>query len=408
MKILHTSDWHLGHSLCGRRRHEEHEAFLRLLPAVLSAEGVDALLIAGDIFDGVSPGVRTQEIYYRFLCSVAGSGCRHVVIIAGNHDSPSFLTAPRDLLRNLHIHVFGAATGGPEEEVLTLRDARGAPECVVCAVPFLRDRDIRVAEPGESQADKEAKLLRGIRGRYARVAALAEEARAASGNPALPVLGMGHLFAAGGISVEGDGVRDLYLGGLVRVEASAFPPAMDYVALGHLHKPQRVGGSDRIRYCGSPLPLSFGEAREEKSLCLVTFAGRQATARALPLPEFRRLESIRGDWTAIAGRLSALAAEGADAWLEILYEGEDLLPDLGQDLRKAVRNTGLEILRVRNARLMARVLGRDREEEGPDALDVDEVFERCLAAHGIPEDQRYELRRAHGEILADLRSEEAE
>jgi exonuclease SbcD len=408
MKILHTSDWHLGRSLHGRKRHEEQEAFLEHLLDILRAEAVDALLVAGDVFDLSSPGARAQELYYRFLCRAAGSACRHVVVAAGNHDSPSFLEAPRGLLRSLDIHVLGAVSDDPGEEVLLLRDAAGLPQCLVCAVPFLRDRDIRTVEAGEIPADKERKLLQGIRDHYARVAALARERRAAAGNPQIPVVAMGHLFAAGGAAAEEDGARDLYAGGLAHVETSAFPDVFDYVALGHLHLPQRVGGSDRIRYSGSPLPMAFGEIGGEKSLCLISFTGREAAVRTLPLPVFRRLESIRGGWAAIAGRLAALAAEDARVWLDITYDGEDLLPDLRDRLDEAVRGTGLEILRARNIRLMARALSRTGGEEGLEALSVREVFERCLSARQVPEDQRGDLRRAHEEILARLRADEAE
>ena len=408
MNILHTSDWHLGHSLHGRKRHEEHEAFLLRLADILRQEAVYALLVAGDVFDLSTPGTRAQELYYRFLCRAADSACRHVVIIAGNHDSPAFLAAPGALLRNLSIHVLGAVSDRPEEEILVLRNAAGSPECIVCAVPFLRDRDIRTAEAGESPEDKERKLLQGIRGHYARVADLAREQRLAAGNPHIPVVAMGHLFAAGGATLEEDGVRDLYVGGLAHVDAAAFPEVFDYVALGHLHLAQRVGGTDRIRYSGSPLPLGFSEAGREKSLCLVSFTGRAATVRTLPLPVFRRLESIRGDWASIAGRLAALAAEETDAWLDVTYDGEELLPDLRDRLDAAVRGTGLEILRARNTRIMARALSRTGSGESLDALSPREVFERCLAAHGIPEEQRADLRGAHGEILAGLLTEEAE
>jgi exonuclease SbcD len=381
---------------------------LDLLLDILRAEAVDALLVAGDVFDLSTPGVRAQEMYYQFLCRAAGSACRHVVVIAGNHDSPSFLEAPKDLVRGLHIHVLGAVSDLPEEEILLLRDAAGRPECLVCAVPFLRDRDIRTVEAGESPADKERKLVLGIREHYARLAALARERRAATGNPEIPVVAMGHLFAAGGATVEGDGVRDLYVGGLAHVEAAIFPEVFDYVALGHLHLPQRVGGSDRIRYSGSPLPMGFGDGGGGKSLCLVSFTGREAAVRTLPLPVFRRLESIRGCWEAIAARLAVLAAEDSGVWLDVTYDGGELLPDLRDRLDEAVRGTRLEILRARNTRLMARALSRTGDEESLDSISVREVFERCLAARRVPEEQKADLRRAHEEILAGLQTCEAE
>ena len=120
MRILHTSDWHLGRPLYGRKRYQEFETFLDWLAATIDHEKVDVLLVAGDIFDTSTPGNRAQELYYRFLCRVAGSCCGHVVIIAGNHDSPSFLNAPRELLRALNVHVIGAMTENPEDEVIPI------------------------------------------------------------------------------------------------------------------------------------------------------------------------------------------------------------------------------------------------------------------------------------------------
>ncbi|RLB87890.1 MAG: exonuclease sbcCD subunit D, partial [Deltaproteobacteria bacterium] len=159
MKILHTSDWHLGRTLYGRKRYEEFEAFLSWLAETIQKNEIDSLLVAGDVFDNSIPSNRAQGLYYRFLCRVAASSCRHVVIVAGNHDSPSFLNAPKELLRVLDIHVIGSASEAMEDEVLVLRNEQDEPELIVCAVPYLRDRDIRMAEAGESVDDKERKLI---------------------------------------------------------------------------------------------------------------------------------------------------------------------------------------------------------------------------------------------------------
>ena len=270
MKLLHTSDWHIGRTLYGRKRYEEFEAFLTWLAQTIQKNEIDALLVAGDVFDTSAPSNRAQELYYRFLCRVAASSCRHVVVIAGNHDSPSFLNAPKELLKALDVHVIGSATADPEDEVLVLRNEQDNPELIVCAVPYLRDRDIRVAEAGESVEDKERKLIDGIRNHYAAVAALAEQKREELGVD-IPIVGMGHLFTAGGQTVDGDGVRELYVGSLAHVTAGIFPACFNYLALGHLHVPQMVNGSETIRYSGSPMPMGFGEAKQQKSVCQVEF-----------------------------------------------------------------------------------------------------------------------------------------
>jgi exonuclease SbcD len=411
MNIIHTSDWHIGKTLYGRRRYEEFEAFLDWLAETIERESADVLLVAGDVFDISAPSNRSQELYYRFLCKVAASRCRHVVVIAGNHDSPTFLNAPRELLKALNVYVVGAACDDLNDEVLVLDSEAGEPELIVCAVPYLRDRDIRVAEAGESIDDKERKLLEGIRNHYEKVADLAVQKRNEL-NAAVPIVAMGHLFTAGGKTIEGDGVRELYVGSLAHVTGSIFPASLDYVALGHLHVPQKVNGSATVRYSGSPIPMGFGEARQQKSLCLVSFphAGIQgienadfkADVKVLDIPLFQPLERVKGSWPEIEARIRELVAAGSSAWLEVIYEGEEVISDLRDRLDELREGSALEILRVKDSRIVSRVLEGMNDEETLDDLNVEDVFQRCLAAHAVPEDQQPELLSAYRETLTAL------
>ena len=174
MKFLHTSDWHIGRTLYGRKRYDEFKAFLEWVSDTIVKEHVDVLLVAGDIFDTSTPSNKAQQLYYEFLCKVANSCCRHVVIIGGNHDSPSFLNAPQALLKALHVHVVGAMSQNLEDEIIVLGDL---PEAVICAVPYLRDKDIRTLEAGETIDSKNAKLVAGLHQHYKAVCELAEEKR---------------------------------------------------------------------------------------------------------------------------------------------------------------------------------------------------------------------------------------
>ncbi|MBV6388674.1 MAG: Nuclease SbcCD subunit D [Nitrosomonas europaea] len=409
MKILHTSDWHIGKTLYGRKRYDEFEAFFSWLVETIEQEQVDVLLIAGDIFDTSTPGNRSQQLYYRFLHRVAASTCRHVVIIAGNHDSPSFLSAPRELLRALDVHVTGSLSGNPADEILVLHDPEGDAELIVCAVPHLRDRDIRTAEAGESMEDKSRKLVEGIRDHYAEVINLARLQRTALSS-SIPIIAMGHLFVAGGQTVEGDGVRELYVGSLAHVPAGIFPPDIDYLALGHLHVPQRVNGSSVMRYSGSPLPIGFGEADQEKSVCLIEF-NRQISATGpavslINIPVFQPLERIRGNWQIISDRISMLSAANSCAWLEINYEGDEMITDLQERLQSAIEGSQLEILRIRNNRIMNQILDQIDDGGTLEELSVNEVFEHCLSAAAIPVEQRTELWRTYQETLVSLDEED--
>lgn len=406
MKILHTSDWHIGRFLYGRKRYDEFEQFLDWLIGCVKTEGVETLLVAGDIFDNGTPSNRAMELYYRFLYRVAGSGCRHVVITAGNHDSPSLLNAPREVLRFINVHVVGCMSDYAEDELVVLNDATGKPELIVCAVPYLRDRDIRRAEAGETFEDKGRKLVEGIRDHYRLVGEAAVSRRSALGGN-LPIVAMGHLFTSGGQTVDGDGVRELYVGTLGHVCSDAFPACFDYLALGHLHVAQRVGGSDVRRYSGAPIPMSFGEAGQRKIVVAVNIDADGISVQEIQVPCFQRLITVRGDWQLITERIAELKKDAAQVWLEVIYEGSEIIGDLQERLRETVDGTKMELLRSQNRSLMERTLRRMSMEETLDDLSVDDVFSRCLAAHDVPLEQQPELVETFREAVAVLYEEES-
>ncbi|MFK3868639.1 exonuclease SbcCD subunit D C-terminal domain-containing protein [Psychrobacter faecalis] len=274
LTILHTSDWHLGRRLYGRMRYEEFEAFLSWLQETISAHKVDVLIVAGDIFDTMTPSNRAQALYYEFLGKVSKLCCEHIVIVAGNHDSPTFLDAPSKVLKFLNVHVIGTACDDLNDEVLVLDAVDGTPHCIIAAVPYLRDRDVRGSHAGESADSKDTNVIKGIRAHYDEVASIAkarQEHLSDAHQRHIPIIATGHLFAAGSKTTEDDGVRDLYVGSLGQISADMFDECFDYVALGHLHVPQRVGGCEHIRYSGSPIAMGFGEAKQQKQVLLVEF-----------------------------------------------------------------------------------------------------------------------------------------
>lgn len=408
MKILHTSDWHLGRSLYGRKRYEEFSAFLDWLLQTIDEGKIDVLLIAGDVFDTSAPSNRAQELYYRFLGRVSVSHCRHVVVIAGNHDSPSFLNAPKDILRTLNVHVIGAMTQAVDDELILLQNG-DKPEAIVCAVPYLRDNDIRTVEPGESIGAKNTKLVDGLKGHYADVCRLAEQKRselANAGHNDIPVIAMGHLFMTGGITVDGDGVRDLCVGSLIQTGNADFPSMIDYFALGHLHIPQMIGNAPHIRYSGSPIPMGYGEATREKKVVVVEFAALTPNIREISIPTFQQLLRIDGSVEEIHAQLDALKAEKSTAWLEIEYTGNDSIGNLRELLDEALADTAMEIRRIKNRQVMNRVIAQAAEGECLDDLDELEVFTRCLDAAKVADESRDELIASYNEILRSIHEED--
>ncbi|WLG12421.1 exonuclease SbcCD subunit D C-terminal domain-containing protein [Psychrobacter cibarius] len=510
LTILHTSDWHLGRRLYGRMRYEEFEAFLSWLQETISLQKVDILIVAGDIFDTMTPSNRAQALYYEFLGKVSKSCCQHVVIVAGNHDSPTFLDAPSNVLKFLNVHVIGTACEDLNDEVLVLDDTNGNPHCIIAAVPYLRDRDVRISGAGESADSKDANVIKGIRAHYDEVASIAKAKQAQLVEVYqrhIPIIATGHLFAAGGTTTEDDGVRELYVGSLGKISADMFDEIFDYVALGHLHVPQRVGGRESIRYSGSPIAMGFGESKQQKQVLLVQFgavandiSGQKSASNnivesiipqltntvttiekpvkkvasqttefmddlfgfdeqsknnemtktaaienipdqqdqnnqsmpknidtsnkilhrddsnqmqvvSLPIPKFQQLAQVSGDLECINQAIDKVI-QSLDAtesvWLEIIYTGEEIISELREHIQTMVDNLPCEVLKIKNTRTYNKVLNQQQISETLQDLNEEEVFERCLIAHDISDEQKSSLRDAYDQIVYNLRHEDTQ
>ncbi|MFA5332714.1 MAG: exonuclease SbcCD subunit D C-terminal domain-containing protein [Methanoregula sp.] len=405
MKILHTSDWHLGCSLFGHKRYEEYERFLSWLCDLIRDENIDVFLVAGDIFDTGTPSNRAQELYYGFLNRVAAVPGLQVVITAGNHDSPSLINAPQDLLKQLNIHVFGSIPEDPADEVLVIKDAAGKPTLVVCAVPYLRDRDIRLSEPGESIEDKTRKLQEGIVEHYRTVAGIAAQKR---GEPDanIPIIATGHLFVSGGKTVDGDGVRELYVGNLARIRAEDLKAGVDYLALGHLHVPQVVGNDPAVRYCGSPIALGFGDAGDKKSVVIVEFSGAGTSIREVTVPQFRDIRTLTGNIVEIEHKIGSLLCLSQPVWIEAVVSGPLSGTTLQARLRELTDGTKVTLIRTRTAQVGDGGIEPEVEGESLEDLSTTDVFRRCMAVGNIPGDQQEELMAAFSEVLHEKNEED--
>ncbi len=410
MKILHTSDWHIGRLLYGQKRYDEFAAFFNWLAKLIEERCMDTLIVSGDIFDTTTPSNRAQQLYYQFLCKIAASSCSHVVIIAGNHDSPTFLNAPKELLRSLDVHVVGSITENLEDEVLVLSDSSGTPKAIVCAVPYLRDRDIRNVKPGESMEDKSARLIQGVKNHYAKIGKIVT--KKLENQDSTPVIGMGHLFTTGGKTIKGDGVRELYVGSLAHVGKEAFPANVDYMALGHLHVSQKVGQCKHIRYSGSPIPMGFGEANQEKSVVIIDFKHHDSNSldsknKALDIelcavPCFQPLVRITGTMDDIIKNIDELKSNHSNAWLEIEYSGKNIAANLRQLLEDSVANTDMQILRIKNQQIVQDLIFRTKKEQTLDDLNEIDVFNRLLDTYKIVKDERPMLMHSYKEIITML------
>ncbi len=198
-------------------------------------------------------------------------------------------------------------------------------------------------------------------------------------------------------------MRDLRVGSLGQVPADVFPDDFDYVALGHLHLPQKVNGREHIRYSGSPLPMGFNETGRRKEVCLLSLEGRQVSYRRVDVPVFQRLEKVEGDLPALERRLEELSRCGESVWAEVMYTGTEPVPDLRERV-EAYATGGLELLRIRNARSLEGGLDADPEDADLEDLGVEDVFERRLREafpdRDVDDPELEELRAAFREAAA--------
>ncbi|MDR2459264.1 MAG: exonuclease SbcCD subunit D C-terminal domain-containing protein [Deltaproteobacteria bacterium] len=408
LKILHTSDWHLGRSLLGvKRRQGEQQMFLSWLTDTLKQQEIDVLLVAGDIFDGYYPSPQTQELYYDFLKRlIKETSCQNVVISSGNHDSTALLKAPSKLLEWLNIYVVSEVQDDLAPEVLTLYDKDKQPILIVGAVPFLKDKDIRLSLEGESINDRDRRLDEGTLAHYQKVAALAEE-RLKELGVHIPTVAMGHLFAVGGKTSLDDGTRDLYPGGFSQVHTGNFPKTFDYVALGHLHS-QQPAGSEIIRYSGAPIPMSFNEASTNKSVTIVTLGEGKVEIEVLDIPIFQKLSVIKGDTEHIQKEIAALARLNTSIWLEIQYRGYEAAGALRMIFDDMVKGTLLEVVSIKNETLTEKLFSSKVEDKDLAEFKVEEVFNKLLDDHKLSPEARAELNETFSEILLSMETENSE
>jgi exonuclease SbcD len=401
MRILHTSDWHFGQYFLGFSRQAEHQKLIGWLVEQAGLHRVDTVLIAGDIFDTGAPPSYARELYNRLILELRDAGVG-LTILAGNHDSVAMLQESRALLAALNTIVIPSVQDDPEEQVRVLKTRDGEPGAIVCAIPFIRPRDILQSVGGQSAQEKQASLQDAIHAHYASLFALAEEKRTALGVH-LPIIATGHLTTVGASASES--VREIYVGALEAFPTAAFPAA-DYIALGHIHRPQKVGGFEHIRYSGSPIALSFDEARQQKQVLLVDVSA-QGLEQVTPLevPCFQPMLSVKGSLAELEATIRTAAsdlAEGQTLWLEIVVSVDDYLSDLHNRIERITEKLPVEVLRIRRERSALSGSLQSQARETLDELTPDDVFARRLQTETLDEETRGQLIAMYREVVASI------
>ena len=400
MKVLHTSDWHIGHQFHNRRRDADFAAFLNWLVELAAERKPDVLIAAGDIFDTSAPGNASVRLYYDFLKKMQATTCREIIITGGNHDSPSFLNAPRELLSSAFgIRIFGCAAENPADEIVPVYDSEGCLRLIVGAVPYLRDADLTTMAFGEDLTEREEKRREGFRNHYRIVADAAEKLRAGRD---IPFIMTGHFFLAGGRPGTDDGVRE-YVGGISGVDRSLLPAEADYYALGHLHQPQKVG-ADHIRYCGSPLKMSFSDS-DQRVLYELDFTGRKFNLSEIGIPQFTMFRSLRGAWSEIEPELENIAAAEQDICCEVVaadLSGSDLMNKIELLFKGRMKNYPLIV----RSEFVPPESDRKAVSRNVSAMTASEVFELLLERNGISPEDAESLRELYRETVVSVMEEE--
>lgn len=374
MRILHTADWHLGQKFINQSRETEQQLALDWLYDRVIEEKPDVLIIAGDIFDVSNPPVGAEEMYYQFLTRLTKTDCRYVVIIGGNHDSAFRLNAPRGLLRALNMYVVGAASSQPEDDLISIKAEDGTVMGIIAAVPFLRERDFNVTATGESADDRVRRIQQGIIQHYQRMADAVKDFDG-------PVIATGHLYAKGASTHEEQ--QNIYLGNLDNIAAEQFPDRFSYIALGHIHRMQKVGKQERIRYCGSLIPLSFSEKADKKGIIIADFDQKNGlvATKEIETPVFRQMVSIKGTLPEIEQKLSKLHHPELPlpAWVEVIITGDPGVPMVDRHLRAYAQDLYLDILKIKVEHAALSLSEQAPREDLSDLSPEDVLLKKCTS-----------------------------
>lgn len=415
LKILHTSDWHLGQHFYTRHRRREHRLFLDWLLETVQRESVDAVIVAGDIFDTSTPPSYARELYHQFVVDISATQCQ-LILVAGNHDSVAVLNESKTLLKQLNTHVVSQLDDDIAAHLVDIKNKAGELAAIVTAVPFIRARDLLQSQAGESGLQKRQALGEAIKHWYQEAYEVADTRRETL-TADIPIIMTGHLSALG-VS-QSDSVRDIYVGSLDGFPVADFPPA-DYVALGHIHKAQQVAGRQHICYSGSPIALSFDELRQEKTVNMLEFEGKTLQKVALlPIPVFQEMRQIKGDLHTIEQAISAIPDELA-VWLSIEVAQQDFLSDLQQRIQTMTEGKQAQVLQLTRARKHYQASLASETLENLSEVTPMEVFERRLAMESMTSEeeqcrlprlrdhfQRIETQLQEGEAAQELSDKEA-
>lgn len=331
MNILVTADWHIGRKLHNEDLSEDMNLFFDWMIQVIKEEDINCLLVAGDIFDNNNPSNESTRLYYSFLKKLSAINCK-TIIIAGNHDSPSFIDVPKELLNMFDIAVFGLFPGidNIEKIFVPLKDKAENEVAVVAAIPFLQDRFVRQVGEGEGAKEIAEKIKYGMKKLFSEISSALQEKY-----PNIPKIGMAHLYAQGSQISEAE--RDIQIGNQEGIESKDLNH-FDYLALGHIHTGQAVV-KGKIQYAGSPFGLAFSENKYRHKVVKLKIENNEIRESEIDVPKNRSLYQIQGTMNEVEDKIKSLKNKySLQGFLDIKIEEEKYKPDIADRLELLKNN----------------------------------------------------------------------
>jgi exonuclease SbcD len=377
MRLIHTSDWHLGRTLFGESRADEQRAILDWLIGVIERERADVLLVCGDIFETSTPSNSAQQMYFDFL-SRASALCRSIVIIRGNHDSASLLSAPKELFKTLNIFVTGEPSENAEDDIILLKDGEKT-EALICPIAYMHDPHAFLKHCLD-------------------ILSAAEKKRGHLLTEKVPIIISAHLTAK---YMDGEGFRDFTNLKEEAVELESFADRVDYFALGHIHTPMTVNGARHIRYSGSLISTNpMKNPAVSKQVVLAKFAGGERRLEEIYIPEFQKIINLEGSVESITEETESLIKAGVSAWILVRYSGLETEAEVWRELTELASQSENRVKIVH----IEKIPGDDSVYNGETPIDTRDplrFFQRFLEMKNIPEEERGEITAVFREILAD-------
>ncbi|MBK6267404.1 exonuclease SbcCD subunit D C-terminal domain-containing protein [Marivirga sp. S37H4] len=404
MKILHTADWHIGKKLHKHDLSQDFDLFINWLCKAIKEYSVEVLLVSGDVFDLANPSSESRKQFYQALVQLRELKCK-IILTGGNHDSPAMLNAPSEILKALDMHVIGGMPDDISDTLIPVENRVGKTELVIAALPFLRDVDLRTAIEGETYSERVEAVQKGIQNTFKMAAEVCKVQY-----PNLPALAMGHLYAAG-ISTS-DSERDIQIGNLAAFDADQFGNYFQYIALGHIHKPQQVKAQVPTFYSGSPIPLSFSEYADQKRVLIID-TDNNFNSESIPIPTFRQLLKVSGNIEQLQLKLDSLESHAVlDTLIEVILKEDNYDATKIMQFDQLVSNfdkTGFEIVKHRTdfAHQLKGASELYKESIQLEDIKPKDVFEEMIAQHQYDEETRKEILMAFDELLEEVQSAES-